>query len=293
MFIVRGSIIGAIIGELAATTVFSLIIVFLHARLPGVFAHITLPSVSVLGLAISIFLGFRNNICYQRWWEARCQWGALIAANRAFMREVMALFGADEALARRLGFRLIAFAHALRANLREGGSDDAAANWLSPAEQCQIGSGVGQGSRILRLQSQDLAALRGGGQGLGDILYRGLADRLDQMTGIQAACERLRSTPTPFAYTLLLHRTAWLFCLLLPCGLVSMLGAATPLVTLILAYAFFGLDALGQELQEPFSARPNAVPLDALVRLIEISVLESLGTDEIPPPLMPRGFILN
>ncbi len=57
-------------------------------------------------------------------------------------------------------------------------------------------------------------------------------------------------------------------------------------------YAFFGLDALGQELQEPFERTANAVPLDALVRVIEISVLEALGEEEIPKPLQPQDFVL-
>jgi Bestrophin, RFP-TM, chloride channel len=89
---------------------------------------------------------------------------------------------------------------------------------------------------------------------------------------------------TPFTYTLLLHRTAWLFCLLLPLGLVGTLGMATPAATTILAYAFFGLDALGEELEEPFGLSQNALSLDALVRAIEIASLEALGETELPPP---------
>jgi putative membrane protein len=63
-------------------------------------------------------------------------------------------------------------------------------------------------------------------------------------------------------------------------------------VTVILAYAFFGLDALGQELEEPFGVSANAVPLDALVRNIEIAVLDALGDQDLPPPLLPQDFLL-
>ena len=271
LFIIRGSIIGAILGELAAVAVIALLVVVLHRLVPSVFSRFTLPSVSVLGLAISIFLGFRANVCYQRWWEARCQWGHLIGETRAFLRDAQALLGADEVVLRRLGHRLIAFAHTLKADLRQD-SRAMAQDWLSPGEWQAVAHRRGKADRILALQAEDLAGLLREGR-LSDILYRGLADRLDTITGIQAACERLHTTPTPFAYTLLLHRTAWLFCLLLPFGLVSTMGFATPIVTVIVAYAFFGLDALGQELQQPFDERANALPLDALVRVIEISVL--------------------
>ena len=70
------------------------------------------------------------------------------------------------------------------------------------------------------------------------------------------------------------------------------MGYGTPVVTVILAYAFFGLDALGQELEEPFGRTPNAVPLDALVRAIEIAALEALGEAELPPPLLPKDYVL-
>jgi putative membrane protein len=95
------------------------------------------------------------------------------------------------------------------------------------------------------MQAGELAVLLQGRK-LSDVTYRLFSDRFQALTNIQTACERLRSTPTPFTYTLLLHRTAWLFCLLLPFGLVSTLGLITPVPTAIVAYAFFGLDALGE-----------------------------------------------
>lgn len=92
---------------------------------------------------------------------------------------------------------------------------------------------------------------------------------------------------------MLLHRTAWLFCLLVPFSLVGAVGIAAPLVAAILAYAFFGLDALGDELEEPFRLRPNTLPLDALVRILEIELLESLGETDLPCPLLPVDDVLT
>ncbi len=104
--------------------------------------------------------------------------------------------------------------------------------------------------------------------------------------------QRIKSTPTPFAYTLLLHRTAWLFCMLLPFGLVSSLELLTPVLVTIIAYTFFGLDALGDELEEPFGLSDNDLPLSAMVRGIEIDLLESLG-DTLPAPLQPQDYVLR
>ena len=283
LFILRGSTIPAIAGELAVVLVLATAVTALGYVDPTRFARLTPVPLTLLGLALSIFLGFRNNACYERWVEARRQWGQLLAETRAFARDISVLLPPEETTQRRLVFRLVAFAHALRSQLRGGGFASTAA-WLPATES-------GQPDAILRAQADDFAAAFRCGQ-ITDNLYRLFSDRLLAMTEMQTACERLKSTPTPFAYTLLLHRTAWLFCALVPFGLVSSLGFGTPIVTVILAYTFFGLDALGQELEEPFGQNVNAVAMDALVRTIEIAALQALGETELPPPLLPQDYVL-
>ncbi|MFO1074420.1 MAG: bestrophin family ion channel [Geminicoccaceae bacterium] len=136
-----------------------------------------------------------------------------------------------------------------------------------------------------------LAAARRTGA-LDPIGHRILEERLTALTQVEAGCERIAGTPLPFAYTLLLHRTAYIFCLLLPFGLVASAGWATPLFTALIAYTFFGLDRLSEELEEPFGTEANDLALDSLCRTCEISVLEALG-EPAPPPLAPRDHYLS
>ncbi|GAC1338895.1 MAG: bestrophin family protein [Acetobacteraceae bacterium] len=289
-FIVRGSVVPTILPRLLAVTALSTALAVVHRIEPGHFRDLTPAPFTLLGLALSIFLGFRNNACYERWWEARRQWGQLIAEIRGLVREGMAVLP-DPALAERFARRGVAFAHALRDQLRQTGGTEIA-SWLPPGEWATIAGRRSWPDAIQRAQTADLKPLVQRGE-LSDILYRDLSERLQAMTNIQTACERLSTTPTPFTYTLLLHRTAWLFCVLLPFGLVDSLGMTTPIATLILAYAFFGLDALGEELEEPFTPTQNGIPLDAMVRTIEIAVLEGLGQTDVPPPLQPKDFVLH
>jgi putative membrane protein len=116
---------------------------------------------------------------------------------------------------------------------------------------------------------------------------------LSALSGAGASCERIRSTPIPFSYTLLLHRTAYLYCFLLPFGLVDSIGFMTPFVVAIVAYTFFGLDALGDEIEEPFGTDANDLPLDAICRTLEINLRESLGDTNIPKPLLPVNYCLT
>jgi ion channel-forming bestrophin family protein len=291
LFILRGSILPTVTPRVFVIVALSAGVVWLHAVAPQHLRDVTPAPFTLLGLALSIFLGFRNNTCYERWWDGRKYWGQLIAETRGMVRDLVTLLPADSVLQRRCAHRMVAFAHALRIQLRDAG-DAKTQDWLPPAEWERVMQSRSLPDAILLAQSAELASLLRNGA-LSDMLYRGFADRLQAMTNIQTACERLRSTPTPFTYTLLLHRTAWLFCLLLPFGIVGMLGLATPVLTALLAYAFFGLDALGEELEEPFGLSQNSLPLDAMVRTIEIAAGEALGDTVLPPPLQPRDFLLQ
>lgn len=86
------------------------------------------------------------------------------------------------------------------------------------------------------------------------------------------------------------HGPAWLFCLLPPFALAGAMGVMAPVVSAILAIAFFGLNAPGDKLEEPFALQPNTLPLNAMVRLTE--VLERLGETDLPPMLGPVRSVL-
>ena len=290
LFTLRGSIVPLIAPRVALVVVVSIGVVAAHHLRPGAIPELPAASIGLLGLSLSIFLGFRNNACYDRWWEARRQWGQLVTEARNLSRRLEAMrpvMPHDRATR-----HIVGFAHALAARLRGIDAAAAAQPWVSVADAQALAPRTNVPDAILRLLTSDLAACHHRGE-ISDVDFNGLETHVAAMCGIQTACERIRSTPTPFAYTLLLHRTAWLFCLLVPFTLVGAAGFAAPLVAAILAYAFFGLDALGDELEEPFALRSNTLPMNALVRIIEIELLESLGETDLPPPLQPIDDILT
>jgi putative membrane protein len=136
--------------------------------------------------------------------------------------------------------------------------------WLQPREQAGMAAARGGANGLLTRNALDFARWLREGR-----LPAPLAAEVDRtlaaLASVQAGCERIATTPIPFAYTLLLHRTAWLYCLLLPFGLVDLIGVMTPVVVAIVTYTFFGLDALGDEIEQPFGMRPHHLPLDRAV----------------------------
>ncbi|HEX4843556.1 MAG TPA: bestrophin family ion channel [Limnobacter sp.] len=291
IYIVRGSVVRRIAWKVLLIAALSTAVVLFSQAQEIRFLNAGLGTFSILGLALSVFLGFRNNACYDRWWEARKHWGDLIVHSRSFARELAALYP-DVDQRKALVRRMIAYAHALAARLREHPEWESAKPWLPADEREALIKARNVPNAILCLQSDELAGLYRS-QKLSDILYQNFSQKIAAIAVIQGACERIKTTPTPFAYSLLLRRTAWLFCLLLPFSLAPSLGMLAPLIVAAIAYTFFGLDYLGDELEEPFGLLDNDLPLNALVRGIEVDMLESLGEKDLPPYLQPVDYLLQ
>ena len=293
-FVLRGSIIPRIFSRILVITLLSCVVVWMYHRQWFSPTHLSAVPFSLFGLALSVFMGFRNNVCYDRWWEARKQWGDLIVQARSLARESAVLLAASTAnpVQERLVRRCIGFGYALAARLRDQDVLEAVRPWVQPDELDTLAGNRNVPDALLLAINRDLAACLRRGE-LTDILYQGLTQRVAQCAAIQAACERIKYTPTPFAYSLLLHRTAWLFCLLLPFGLVGTLEYLMPVAVTIIAYTFFGLDALGDELEDPFGLEENDLPLSALARVIEIDLLDGLGVRPLPEPAQPVDCVLR
>jgi putative membrane protein len=156
-FILRGSIVPDIAARLVVVLGISIAAVWLHHLAPAYFRDLNPAPFTLLGLALSIFLGFRNNICYERWWEGRKQWGALVAVSRDLLRDAVTLLPGDTP--RRVARRTVAFAHALRNQLRDAPEDSARA-WLAAEEWEALPRGRNRAAAILRAQAAELNAVR-------------------------------------------------------------------------------------------------------------------------------------
>jgi putative membrane protein len=257
---------------------------------------------SLVSVALGIFLGFRNNAAYDRWWEGRKAWGALVNTSRSFTRQILTMVtvqpggAGDEVALRALRVELVkrvaAFAHALRLALRDDEDLSELERFLPPSEV--------EGLRNER--NRPFAITQGTGERLADAWRRGLIHpmhlpvlegSMTALTDIQGVCERIKGTPIPFSYTTLIHRITAVYCYALPFGLVDEVGIYTPFVCAIVAYAFFGLDVVGDEIEMPFGTDYNDLPLRALSRTIEVNLLQRLGDEELPPLLKPIHEFLD
>lgn len=285
-FVMRGSVVPRILPQIFGFALYGAVVVALVEALKLDLGNAGVAPFALLGVALSVYLGFRNNAAYDRWWEARKLWGQLVFEIRNLSRAASALI-ADRDELRPLLMDALAFCHFLRGELRNVDAREQARGFVGDAAEA-IFAASNQPDAAMRLMGQRIGALKRAGT-LEPMDFRILDERLSALSAMQAGCERIMGTPLPFAYTLLLQRTAYIFCLLLPFGLAFSAGWATPLFTALIAYTFFGLDALSEELEDPFGTQANDLALDGLCRVCEISVFEALG--ETPPaPIAAERF---
>ncbi|MBC7858588.1 MAG: bestrophin family protein [Burkholderiaceae bacterium] len=299
--VLRGSILARIRLTLLVNLLIATLVTWSHGDLFQLKITLTTIPFTLMGLPLAIFLGFRNNAAYDRYWEGRKLWGELVHKSRSFSRQCLSLIeGPGPATASlglgdvrvRMVYRAIAFAHALRQQLRDIRRPEEFKGLLQEQEWRLAGKYSNLPDFLMQQMGQDLRlCLRE--KRIEDCLGGSIDATLSAMTAAAASCERIRSTPIPFSYTLLLHRTAYMYCFLLPFGLVDSIGFMTPFVVGIVAYTFFGLDALGDEIEEPFGLDANDLPLDAICRGIEINLREALDDSRIPPPLQAVGYCLT
>lgn len=297
----RGSILPRIGPALAFNVLLATLVTVVDGSVGGLKIPIGTVPFTLIGLPLAIFLGFRNNAAYDRFWEARKLWGEVILRARGLARQCQSLIDGDgpadlragglDDLRVRMTLRSAAFAHALRHHLRASDPRPDVRPYVRDAEWKAMAGFSNKPHYLLMQMGADLREAVKTDR-IDPCLAASVDGTLTALGGAAASCERILGTPIPFSYTLLLHRTACIYCYLLPFGLVDTVGFMTPFVVFVIAYTFFGLDALGDEIEEPFGLEPNDLPLAALCRALEIDLLESVG-GEAPPPLQPVDHFLG
>ncbi|EPC6088735.1 bestrophin family protein [Citrobacter freundii] len=285
IFVWHGSVLSKIFTRLLLNFLLSIVVIIILPWYTMLGIKFTLAPFSILGVAIAIFLGFRNNACYSRYVEARHLWGQLMIASRSLLREVKTTLPDDAELGQFVRLQ-IAFAHCLRMTLRRNPQAKPLAKYLSEKDLQTVFAAQSPANRILLLMGEWLAVRRRDGQ-LSDILFHSLNNRLNDMSAVLAGCERIANTPVPFAYTLILHRTVYLFCIMLPFALVVDLHYMTPFISVLISYTFISLDTLAEELEDPFGTENNDLPLDAICNAIEIDLLQMNDETNVPAKHMP------
>lgn len=244
-----------------------------------------------LGTAISLLLSFKLNQSYDRWWEARKIWGAIVNDSRTLLRQAVSFASADPEAVERIGHRQIAWCYSLGQSLRGLDWRVGAEGHLSGEERDEAAKITNRPLAIMQMHAADLSRLARAGH-LTDFQRVAMDETLTRLTASMGMAERIRSTVFPRTYRAFLHASIYLFIVLLSIALADVQGYWQIAITTLIAVPFFLLEKIARHMQDPFANRPTDTAVTAIARTIEINLLELLHADDVPEPLPPDGYYL-
>ncbi len=233
----------------------------------------TLAIHSILGVVLGLFLVLRTNTAYDRWWEGRKLWGELVNNTRNLALKINAFVPEEEQESRFFFQKMIpnnvfAMKEHLRDSIMIGEMD-----FIKPEYQKEITISTHRPNVINRMLYREAAALYNKGVITGEQLF--LIDKeLKAFTDIIGACERIKSTPIPYSYSMFIKKFILIYNITLPFGFLWQLGYATIPIVMLVFYFLVSIELIAEEIEDPFGSDVNDLPLDSLAQKIKINIEE-------------------
>ena len=228
---------------------------------------------SLVGLVLGLLLVFRTNASYDRFWEGRKQWGAIVNESRNLARAASVLLAGDRSLAARTIHWTVAFAWSCLHRLRGTAGLGSVEQWLPAAEVAAVELSGHIPLAVARRITEQLDQARRQGL-IGDYVQMQLDQNVQLLVDYIGACERIHNTPLPFAYVVHLRRLIILYSFTLPFALLDKFGWETIPVTFFIAYMLFGIEEIGVQIEDPIGEDDNDLPLEQICTKIETNLLE-------------------
>jgi putative membrane protein len=293
----QGSVLPQLLPRLALIFCISIVAVAAHDHLLPISLNLnTTAPFSLIGIALAVFLGFRNNASYDRWWEARKLWGQLLNESRSLIRQVLTLSTKQipRENIKEFSAALAALPHVLRHQLRKSDPrEDLAARLPAVLFDRVTASRYKPATLMLYLGEWVQRQAQAGA--IDPMAVVAIDRNLNGISDVIGGCERIVSTPLPFAYSVMIHRTVYFFCASLPFGLVDSIGIFTPIFSVFVAYTFMAHEAIASQIEEPFGTDDNDLALNMMSAAIEDATRDLLGepAPEMPRPKEDGSYLLN
>jgi ion channel-forming bestrophin family protein len=286
--------------------------------------------VALLGTATAFIVGFKNTQTYNRTWEARQIWGAILNSSRAF-GTMSRDFLNNSDKTKELVYRHFAWLTALRYAMRDSRAwetsnhsyneeykgfynipeketplEEELKKYLSENELKYILSTKNRAAQILSLQSKTTKELFDNKE-IDDYRFVEMQRMIKDLYDQQGRSERIKNFPYPRQFATINSFFIKLFCLLLPFGMLKefdklnesidgfMKGNMVWLVipfSVLISWVYTSLEQVGESTENPFEGSANDVPISQMSRTIEIDMREMLGETDLPPALQPKNNII-
>lgn len=237
--------------------------------------HTTISMHSLLGIVLGLFLVFRTNSSYDRWWEGRKLWGSMVNNTRNLSHKLNAFLDKDDVDNRMWFARMIPnFVYSVKEHLRKGAllSEFEAVDANFIASLKNVKHVPNRLSSMMYIRINDLYKTN---KISGDQLF--LVDKeLKEFSDILGACERIRNTPIPYNYSMYIKQFIFIYLITLPMAFVTTSGYITVPIVMLVTFVLLSVELIAEEIEDPFGRDINDLPTDELAEKITRNVKEIL-----------------
>ncbi len=276
--------------ELLYVLVIGLLVHWLTTRFKHLIPVMPITIPAFIGTAISVILSFKLNQSYDRWWEARKVWGAIVNDSRSFVLQLQSFVtGNQQSAIKEIAYRHIAWCFSLGQSLRGQEALNGLEGLVSAHDMVAIEAHSNKPLGLLQLNAAQLTQLKE--QGSLDVFSQvQINNTLINFSNAMGMAERIKNTIFPVTYRLFLHFFIYIFVVTLSIALRDIESYFEIPLLLFISSAFFLLERSATHLQDPFNNRPTDTAVTTIARGIEINVRQLLGEKEIPTPVPPQSF---
>lgn len=232
---------------------------------------------TILGFTLSLLLVFRTNTAYDRWWEGRKLWGELTNSSRAFAAQMNGILDKNDIEERRTLSRLISsFAHALQAQLK---SERVCESYFTQEFETHylkkhittFEQSTHQPLAIYKNLVEYVDLLYSEGKLRTQEIYH-FKSEIHKFIDVCGGCERIKSTPIPFSYSVFLKKFIFFYVMLFPVIYCVHMSFFIVPVTVFILYVLASIELIAEEIEDPFNGDPNDLPTKEMSERIKLNV---------------------
>lgn len=276
--------------DVLRVSIFSTIIFFLSKYFMDL--NIPISIGAFLGTAIALILSFKLSHSYDRWWEARKIWGAIVNDSRTLVIQLKGFVKKEEVeIVDQIAYRQIAWCYSLSQNLRNQNASEHITEFISEEELASIKDQNNIPLHLLNNHSQDLSLLHEK-KLVNDYQQTQIDTTLVSLCASMGKAERIKNTAFPKTYRLTLHLFIYIFIITLSFSITELQSVVEIPFMIFISIPFFLLEKIAFNIQDPFENKPTDTPMTSISRTIEINIKQLLGVKNIPEPIVSDKFYI-
>lgn len=246
---------------------------------------------AVFGTAVALLLGFRTNQAYERWWEARIIWGAIVNDSRTLVRQCVSFFNREHQdynlMVKQMTERQIIWCYALGEALRKLPNTSRVKQYLDTnhidAHNLPNALLSEHSETLLKAKEKNM---------VNDFQQVQIDSTIARLCDSMGKCERIKNTVFPKAHSLLIHTIIYVFATMLPFGLSDKYLLVEIGLTIGIPIIFIAIEKTSILMQDPFENQPLDTPMTDLAQTIEINLRQMTGDKNVPQKKEPETYYI-